>query len=254
MAKIITIINQKGGVGKTTTAQAIGAWIQVKKNKKVLLLDIDQQGNLTYAIGARNSDYNMLEVLVAERIQADKIQLTPSKFWIIPSTPSLANVDIALTQTGKEYRLKKALVDLISYDFVVIDTPPTLNIITINALTASNYAVIPAQADIFSLQGITQLGQTIETVKRYTNKDLKVLGIVLTKHNTRSILSRDLQKVITDTAIQLQTKVYTQYVREALAVREAQAMKKDIFNYNHKSNATKDYDALMKQIWKDINQ
>ncbi|HGJ5866438.1 MULTISPECIES: ParA family protein [Arsenophonus] len=254
MAKVITIINQKGGVGKTTTAQAVGAWIQIKKNKKVLFLDIDQQGNLTYAIGAGNSDYNMLEVLVAGRIQADKIQLTPSKFWIIPSTPSLANVDIALTQTGKEYRLKEALADLISYDFVVIDTPPSLNIITINALTASDYAVIPAQADIFSLQGITQLAQTIETVKRYTNKDLKVIGIVLTKHNTRSILSRDLQKVITDTAIQLQTKVYAQYVREAVAVREAQAMKKDIFNYNHKSNATKDYDALMKQIWKDINQ
>ncbi|MCP5854436.1 ParA family protein, partial [Klebsiella pneumoniae] len=81
---------------------------------------------------------------------------------------------------------------------------------------------------IFSLQGITQLGQTIEAVKRYTNNDLKVLGIVLTKHNTRSILSRDLQKVITDTAMQLHTKVYTQYIREAVAVREAQAMKQDV--------------------------
>jgi chromosome partitioning protein len=135
-----------------------------------------------------------------------------------------------------------------------MDTPPSLNIITINALTASDYAVIPAQADIFSLQGITQLGQTIEAVKRYTNKDLKVLGIVLTKHNTRSILSRDLQKVITDTAMQLHTKVYTQYIREAVAVREAQAMKQDVFSYDPKSNATQDYDALMKEIWKDINQ
>jgi chromosome partitioning protein len=135
-----------------------------------------------------------------------------------------------------------------------MDTPPSLNIITINALTASDYAVIPAQADIFSLQGITQLGQTIEAVKRYTNKDLKVLGIVLTKHNTRSILSRDLQKVITDTAMQLHTKVYKQYIREAVAVREAQAMKQDVFSYDPKSNATQDYDALMNEIWKDINQ
>ena len=101
-------------------------------------------------------------------------------------------MDAVLSQTGKEYRLKEALADLDSFDFVVMDTPPSLNIITINALTASDYAVIPAQADIFSLQGITQLGQTIEAVKRYTNKDLKVLGIVLTKHNTRSILSLSL--------------------------------------------------------------
>ena len=254
MAKVITVINQKGGVGKTTTAHAIGAWLQIKQNKKVLFLDLDQQGNLTYSTGASNSDYNTLEVLVAGRLQADKAQLTVSGFSVIPSTPLLANVDTVLNQTGKEYRLKEALADLDSFDFVVMDTPPSLNIITINALTASDYAVIPAQADIFSLQGITQLGQTIEAVKRYTNKDLKVLGIVLTKHNTRSILSRDLQQVITDTAIQLHTKVYTQHIREAVAVREAQAMKQDVFSYDPKSNATQDYDALMKEIWKDINQ
>lgn len=253
MTKVITVINQKGGVGKTTTAHAIGAWLQAKQNKKILFLDLDQQGNLTYATGARNSNYNTLEVLVAGRLQDDKVQQTESGFNVIPSTPSLANVDAVLSQTGKEYRLKEALKDLNSYDFVVIDTPPSLNIITINALTASDYAVIPAQADIFSLQGITQLGQTIDAVKRYTNKDLKVLGIVLTKHNTRSILSRDLQKVITDTAIQLHTKVYTQYIREAVAVREAQAMKQDIFSYDPKNNATQDYDALMLEIWKDVN-
>jgi chromosome partitioning protein len=253
MAKVITVINQKGGVGKTTTAHAIGAWLQAKQNKKILFLDLDQQGNLTYATGASNSNYNTLEVLVAGRLLDDKVQQTKSGFNVIPSTPSLANVDAVLSQTGKEYRLKEALKDLNSYDFVVIDTPPSLNIITINALTASDYAVIPAQADIFSLQGITQLGQTIDAVKRYTNKDLKVLGIVLTKHNTRSILSRDLQKVITDTAIQLHTKVYTQYIREAVAVREAQAMKQDIFSYDPKNNATQDYDALMLEIWKDVN-
>lgn len=252
MAKVITIINQKGGVGKTTTAQSIGVWIQVKKNKKVLFLDLDQQGNLTYALEAGNSDYNTLEVLETGLIRAEKAQLTPSGFSVIPSTPSLANVDVVLTQTGKEYRLKEALEGLDEYDFVIMDTPPSLNIITINALTASDYAIIPAQADIFSLQGITQLGQTIETVKRYTNKNLKVLGIVLTKHSTRSILSRDLRKVITDTAIHLHTNVYKEYIREAVAIRESQAMKKDIFSYNPNSNAALDYDALMKQIWKDI--
>ena len=144
MTKVITVINQKGGVGKTTTAHAIGAWLQAKQNKKVLFLDLDQQGNLTYSTGASNSDYNALEVLVAGRLQADKAQLTSSGFSVIPSTPLLANVDAVLNQTGKEYRLKEALADLDSFDFVVMDTPPSLNIITINALTASDYAVIPA--------------------------------------------------------------------------------------------------------------
>jgi chromosome partitioning protein len=253
MAKIITVINQKGGVGKTTTTHTIGAWLQNKKKQKVLFVDLDQQGNLTYSTGANNSDYNSLEVLVSGRLDQSKIQITTEGFNVIPSSPSLANVDAVLMQTGKEYRLNEALSNLKEYDYVVMDTPPSLNIITINALTASDYALIPAQADIFSLQGITQLGQTIDAVKRYTNKNLNVLGIILTKHNTRSILSRDLQQVITDTAIHIHTKVYTQYIREAVAVKEAQAVKKDIFSYDAKNNATQDYDALMNEVWEDLN-
>ena len=101
MAKVITVINQKGGVGKTTTAHAIGAWLQAKQNKKILFLDLDQQGNLTYATGARNSNYNTLEVLVAGRLQDDKVQQTESGFNVIPSTPSLANVDAVLVKQGR---------------------------------------------------------------------------------------------------------------------------------------------------------
>lgn len=254
MAKVITVINQKGGVGKTTTAHAIGAWLQHKKHKKVLFLDLDQQGNLTFSTAASHSNYNTLDVLSLGTIQLEKIQSTATGVSIIPSTPTLANVDSILNQTGKEYRLKEALEDLSGFDFVVIDTPPSLNIITINALTASDYAIIPAQADIFSLQGITQLGQSIEAVKRYTNRGLKILGIVLTKHHTRNILSRDLEQVIIATALELQTKVYQQSIREAVAVKEAQAMKQDIFSYAPKSNATQDYDALMQDIWKDMSQ
>ena len=144
------------------------------------------------------------------------------------------------------------MTGLESYDYVVMDTPPSLNIITINALTASDFALIPAQADIFSLQGITQLAQTIDVVKRYTNTNLNILGVVLTKHNTRSVLGRDLQQVITDTVTHIHTKVYMQFIREAVAVREAQAMKQDIFSYDEKSNPAKDYDLFMQEVWKDI--
>lgn len=252
MAKVITVINQKGGVGKTTTAHAIGAWLQRTKGKKVLFIDLDQQGNLTYATGASNSNYNSLKLLINGSLDAKKIQHTSSGFSVIPSDPALANIDMILTDTGKEYRLKEALKSLKDYDYVVIDNPPSMNVIMINALTASDFAIIPAQADIFSLQGITQLGKSLDAVKSYTNKDLNVLGIVLTRHNGRTILSRDILEVIEDTAKQLKTKVYSQTIREAVAVKEAQATRKDIFSYDAKSNASQDYDALMQTIWTEI--
>lgn len=252
MAKVITVINQKGGVGKTTTAHAIGAWLQRTKGKKVLFIDLDQQGNLTYATGASNSNYNSLKLLINGSLDAKKIQHTSSGFSVIPSDPALANIDMILTETGKEYRLKEALKSLKDYDYVVIDNPPSMNVIMISALTASDFAIIPAQADIFSLQGITQLGKSLDAVKSYTNKDLNVLGIVLTRHNGRTILSRDILEVIEDTAKQLKTKVYSQTIREAVAVKEAQATRKDIFSYDAKSNASQDYDALMQTIWTEI--
>jgi chromosome partitioning protein len=252
MAKVITVINQKGGVGKTTTAHTIGAWLQRTKGKKVLFIDLDQQGNLTYATGASNSNYNSLKLLINGSLDAKKIQHTSSGFSVIPSDPALANIDMILTETGKEYRLKEALKGLKDYDYVVIDNPPSMNVIMINALTASDFAIIPAQADIFSLQGITQLGKSLDAVKSYTNKDLNVLGIVLTRHNGRTILSRDILEVIEDTAKQLKTKVYSQTIREAVAVKEAQATRKDIFSYDAKSNASQDYDALMQTIWTEI--
>lgn len=252
MAKVITVINQKGGVGKTTTAHAIGAWLQRTKGKKVLFIDLDQQGNLTYATGASNSNYNSLKLLINGSLDAKKIQHTSSGFSVIPSDPALANIDMILTETGKEYRLKEALKSLKDYDYVVIDNPPSMNVIMINALTASDFAIIPAQADIFSLQGITQLGKSLDAVKSYTNKELDVLGIVLTRHNGRTILSRDILEVIEDTAKQLKTKVYSQTIREAVAVKEAQATRKDIFSYDAKSNASQDYDALMQTIWTEI--
>lgn len=253
MAKVITVINQKGGVGKTTTAHAIGAWLQAKGHK-VLFVDLDQQSNLSYATGAANSSYNSLEIFVSGKLDKVQVQTTAGGYDVVPASPMLANVDAVLNATGKEYRLKEALANLQGYDFVILDTPPSLNIVTVNALTASDYALIPAQADIFSLQGITQLGQTIQAVKRYTNPDLNVLGIVLTRHNTRTILSRDLQQVITDTASQLNTKVYEQHIREAVTIKEAQAMRKDIFTYDAKSKAAHDYSQLMQEIYQDIQQ
>lgn len=252
MLKIISVINQKGGVGKTTTAHALGAWLQNKQHQKVLFIDLDQQGNLTYSANASHSVNNALDLLTKAKFNPTAVQTTTTEFNIIPSDPMLANIEAMLTTTGREYRLKEALADIKEFDYLVIDTPPNLNILTINALTASNYALIPAQADIFSVQGITQLGQTIDTVQKYTNKDLKILGIILTRYSNRNILSRDLQQVIANTAKSIHTKAYTQFIREAVAIKEAQALRQDIFSYDPKGNATQDYDNLFNEIWQEI--
>ena len=154
--KSIAIINQKGGVGKSTTALAIGAGITLKGHS-VLYIDLDAQGNLSYSIGADTQGYNAFGVLERPETIRSEIQHTPQGD-IIASSPRLAGADKLLEATGKEYRLKEALETLQSiYEYCIIDTPPALGILTINALTACNGAIIPAQADIYSLQGISQL-------------------------------------------------------------------------------------------------
>jgi len=247
MLKSYAIINQKGGVGKSTTAEALGAGLTLK-GYKVLFIDLDAQGNLTYTLGANSKGYNSLDVLTQEATAEAAIQHT-DRGDIIPSTPALAGADTAITSTGKEYRLKEALEPLKkSYDFIVIDTPPALGILTINALTACTGAVIPAQADIYSLQGISQLNQTIETVKRYCNPALMIEGIVLTRYTPRAIISREVADTIEETAAQLHTKLYKTRVRDCTAIKEAQATKQSIYNYSPKSNGAADYTALTAEI------
>ncbi|CZE33331.1 sporulation initiation inhibitor Soj homolog [Streptococcus pneumoniae] len=250
---VITIINQKGGVGKSTTALALGHGLMAEGHR-VLFIDLDAQGNISYTLGGDTSRYNALGVLQLPEIAQSEVQRT-GLGDIIPSTPALSGADSILTETGKEYKLKEALDALsktFEYDYVVIDTPPALGILTINALTASKYAIIPAQADIYSLQGITQLNNTIQVVKKYTNPDLKVLGITLTRYNARATLTRELTELLERTAKELDTKVFKTRIRENIAVKEAQAVRQNLYEYAPNSNASKDYQALTKEILTDI--
>ena len=243
----IAIINQKGGVAKTTTAQAIGAGLALK-GYRVLFVDLDAQGNLSYAMGATRGDYNALDALQG-KASAQKAVQTTAQGDIIPSAPGLAGADAILTATGKEYRLAEALTPLQGlYDYCILDTPPALGVLTVNALAACTGVIIPAQADIYSLHGIAQLYDTLQTVKRYCNPALEVMGIVLTRHNGRAILSREVAEKIEQTAAQLDTRLYKSTIRECIALREAQAVKQSIFEYSPRSNATEDYGALVNEI------
>ena len=244
--EVIAVINQKGGVGKSTTAHAIGAGLTLKGHR-VLYVDLDAQGNLSYTLRADTNGLTAMELLQGRNTQA-AIQRT-AQGDIIASSPSLAGADTIITAVGKEYRLREALETLSGlYDYCIIDTPPALGILTINALTACTGAIIPAQADIYSLQGISQLHTTIETVKQYCNPALTIKGIVLTRYNSRAIISREVADMIEQTAGQLQTKLYKAKIRECTAIKEAQATQQDIYSYAPRSNATADYTALIDEI------
>ncbi len=257
MKEIIAIINQKGGVGKSTTAEAIGAGLTLK-GYSVLYIDLDAQGNLTFVMRADNTGLTAMDILTQNHIVKDAIKHVPQGD-IITSSPSLALADTVITyihknakyakSTDKEYRLKEALQGINEdYDYCIIDTPPALGILTINALTACTGAIIPAQADVYSLKGISQLYNTIETVKRYCNPALVIKGIVLTRYNARFIINRDVADMIEETAGQLQTRLYNTKIRECTALKEAQAKRQSIYSYAPKSNATADYTALVNEI------
>lgn len=247
MKECIAVINQKGGVGKSTTSNAIGAGL-FQRGYKVLFIDLDAQGNLSYSMKCENKPLSSLEVLTGTAT-AREATLTTPQGDIIPASPALASADTIITDTGREYRLKEALEPLKEvYDYIIIDTPPALGTLTINALTACDSVIIPAQADIYSLQGIGQLNQTIQTVKRYCNSDLTIKGIVITRYSPRAVLTRDMTDLLEDTAKQLNTKVFTSRIRECIALKEAQASQIDIFTYNPRSNAGIDYKALLEEM------
>ena len=208
----IAIVNRRGGVGKTATAHAIGAGLHLR-GYKVLFVDMDSQCNLTYDTGAEEKPPTSMEVLNGTAPAEDALQHIPDGD-IIPASPSLAVADTTITGTGKEYRLKEALSPIAGrYDFIIIDTPPALGVLTVNALTACNSVIIPAKPELHSLQGIGLLYETIRAVKKYTNPALTIKGILLTHYNGRTILAKDMKANLETTAQELGTKVFDTPIR-----------------------------------------
>lgn len=248
--EIISVINQKGGVGKSTTSAAIASGL-CKKGKKVLIIDLDAQGNIssTFPIKESHDGNNAFSVISKESDISSAIQSTPYGD-VIPSTPALSGIDILFNnKTGREYQLKEVLLSAkLPYDYIVIDTPPALGSLTINALTASNSIIVPAQADVFSLQGIIQLYQTINAIQTYTNPSLKVRGIVLNRFNKRSTISKEILTLLENFAAKEGTKVYQTKIRECTALKEAQVARVSIFEYAPKCNAAVDYMNLVEEI------
>lgn len=249
----IAIIAQKGGVGKSTTAYALGAGLAKYHAARVLYVDLDAQGNLSRTMEADSSGTTGTDVLEAITGRADlkhTIQRTPHGD-IVASSPALSGADRepALSKVGREYRLRKALEAVSGdYDYCIVDTPPALSVVTVNALTAANRAIIPAQADDYSLEAIERLRETIETIQTYCNPSLRVDGILLTRFNGRAVISREIAEMIAQAAEKLGSRLYETRIRECTAVKEAQAVREDIFSYAPRSNASKDYRALVEEV------
>ena len=248
---IITVTNQKGGVAKSTTSQNLGAGL-AGKGYKVLLIDLDAQANLTLSCGVREPAKTVYSILKDKTLTADAITPIKENLSLIPASLALSTADLKLDGLGKEYRLAEALESVKNdYDYIIIDTPPALSILTVNALTVADKVIIPAQADVFSLEAIKQLNNTIETIKRYTNRNLTIAGILLARYNNRNILTQELTEVLNTTADYLKTKVFKSTIREAVAIKEAQARKQDIFEYSPECNVASDYMGLVDEVIKD---
>ncbi len=253
MSEIIGIINQKGGVSKTSTVLALLAGIPVIKKLKTLCIDLDPQCNLTISCGADMNMITAFDIMINKASAEEAIQHTELGD-IIAGHKGLSSIDIILTQVGREYRLRNKLKSLIQsnkYDVIIIDTPPSLGILTINALTACTKVIIPANADFFSMYGISQLSETIESVKQYTNPKIKVDGILLTRYTNRTILSRDMTVNIKELAGKLKTRVFNATIREAVSVRESQVSQKSIFAFAPKGKVTQDYADFIYELFEE---
>lgn len=243
--KIVAVCNQKGGVGKTTTATALASGLKLK-GYKTLLVDTDPQGNATDTFGAdMENSSTVYTMFMGECTAAAAIQPT-EQGDIIPGDLRMSAADMTFTKQGREYLLKKALAPIAEqYDYIIIDTPPALGIITINALTAAHSLIIPMLADRYSLQGIAQLSETIGTVREYSNSDLVVDGILLTRYNGRTVLNRDVRETIEELAGNWSTKVFETTIRQSIAISEAQTQQESIFHYAPISTTGQDYTAFV---------
>ena len=250
MGRIISIANQKGGVGKTTTAVNVSA-ILAKRGKKVMLIDADPQGNASSGLGLEKETENSLyDVLINDVDLESTLQDTNIKtLKVCPSNMNLAGAEVELvSQMSREQRLKEKL-DVIkdNFDFIIIDCPPSLGLITLNAFTASDSVLIPVQCEYFALEGLGQLLNTINLVKKHLNKSLEVEGAVLTMYDMRTNLSN---QVVKEVKRYFEDKVYKTVIPRNIKLSEAPSYGMPITLYDPKSKGARAYEKLAREIMK----
>lgn len=245
---IITIAFGKGGTGKTSTACALVNYARMQ-GKRVLAIDCDPQANFTYALGGDPAAPGLFSVLTDDAQAADVIQRT-QQTELVSAGLNLAAAEQAIAnKPGRDFILKAALEPIKgNYDTIVIDTQPDLNSLLINALSVSDAVLLPMQANSFSIMGLYQMRETIAQVQRYCNPRLTVAGIVLVKFKPRQVLANDLRENIAQQAQDMGTRLFNTYIRESVAVEQAQAMQQSLFDFAPASNPATDYKSLFVEM------
>lgn len=249
MARIISVANQKGGVGKTTTTLNLGACLAFL-GRKVLLIDIDAQGNATSGIGVRKSDVakDVYDVLVNEYPIKDVIQQTTREnLDIVPATIQLAGAEIELTpMMARESRLKNSIKEIENdYDYILIDCPPSLGHLTINAFTASDSILIPVQCEYYALEGLSQLLNTVRLVQKHFNPELRIEGVLLTMFDARTNLGSE---VVEEVRKYFRERVYDTIIPRNVRLSEAPSHGLSIIDYDPRSRGAEVYQALAKEV------
>lgn len=238
------MLNHKGGVGKTTSVINIGAGM-AELGKRALLIDLDPQANLTLSLGAPRPPHTIYEAM---RGEAELMPVAVKENMdVVISTLDLSGAEMELiNEAGREFILRELLAPLREeYDFIIIDCPPSLGLLTLNALTSSDFVLIPLQTEFLALQGLAKIKQVIQKVRFRLNKNLQIGGVLATMYDSRKVLNRDVVETIKKYFGEL---VFETMIRDNVALAEAPSQRKDIFDYNRGSAGAEDYLELCKEI------
>lgn len=248
MSKVISVMTQKGGVGKTTTVNCLSAALH-RKNFSVLAIDMDPQSNLSFSMGAETENsatiYDVLKGEIKTRFAVQRCSMSD----IIPANILLSGIELEFTGQNREFILKDAIAPIRDcYDYIIIDSPPGLGILTVNSLTAADYTIIPMLPDIFSLQGVALVYETIQHIKKSCNPSLQIAGILVNRFNATSRLGREIYGTAQLISENLHIPVLNTRIRNCIALSEAQSLQCDVTQYARYSTGVQDYFSLINEL------
>ncbi len=242
---IVSVINQKGGTGKTTTTINLGRALSTL-GRKVLLVDLDPQSNLSYSLGITEPAITLADAFTGTRRLKELIVQKEENFYVAPGSPELVDVEISLVaQEKREFFLKDILAAAKGFDFILIDCPPSLSVLTLNALTASHQVLIPLQMEVLTLQGLNQILTTVKKVKSTLNTRLHIKGIVIVMYDKRRKLSGEIESFLQENVAE---RIFQTRIRLNVKLAEAPSFGQSILDYDSSSYGAQDYLALAKEF------